>query len=66
MRYFHLPVQTVVASVMDLSAVRWLEKEHLMNTEMTMNSMQNICATEVYHTNPITEARNVIQELQDR
>ncbi|XP_024952233.2 CST complex subunit CTC1 isoform X2 [Citrus sinensis] len=57
---------TVVASVMDLSAVRWLEKEHLMNTEMTMNSMQNICATEVYHTNPITEARNVIQELQDR
>lgn len=66
MRYFHLPLQTVVASVMDLSAVRWLEKEHLMDMEMTVNSMQNICATEVYHTNPITETRNVIQELQDR
>lgn len=65
MRYFDLPSQTVAASVMDLSAVR-LEKEHLMDMEMTMNSMQNICATEVYHTNPITEARNVIQELQDR
>lgn len=57
---------TVVASVMDSSAVRLLEKEHHMNIEMTMQSMQNICATEVYYTNPITEARKVIQELRDR
>lgn len=58
--------QTLVASVMDSSTVRWLENDHLMKMEMTMHSLQNIWATEVYHTDPITEARNMIQELLER
>lgn len=53
-------MQTISASMMDLDAVKRLKTENLMETEM---SMQHIWATEVEHVNPLTQGRNVIQEL---
>lgn len=55
-------LQTIGASMMDLDAVKRLKTENLMETEM---SMQHIWATEVEHINPLTQGRNVIQELID-
>lgn len=55
-------LQTISASMMDLDAVKRLKTENLMETEM---SMQHIWATEVEHVNPLTQGRNVIQELID-
>lgn len=46
--------------MMDLDAVKRLKTENLMETEM---SMHHIWATEVEHVNPLTQGRNVIQEL---
>ncbi|KAI9200887.1 hypothetical protein LWI28_014534 [Acer negundo] len=57
---------TLVASVMDTSAVKQLEKEHLVEMELPLHSMQNVWVSEVCYNNPITEARNVLQELLDR
>ncbi|XP_044475168.1 CST complex subunit CTC1 isoform X4 [Mangifera indica] len=57
---------TLVASSMDPSALRYMGKQHLNEMEMTMHSMQNIWAKQVCYTNPITEARNVFQELINR
>lgn len=51
---------------MDSDTVRQLMKDNLLETEACMRSMQHIWAKEVHHTNPCTEARNVIQELLDR
>ncbi|KAK9929525.1 hypothetical protein M0R45_026621 [Rubus argutus] len=53
---------TIGASMMDLDAVKRLKTDNLMETEM---SMQHIWATEVEHINPLTQCRNVIQELID-
>lgn len=51
---------------MDSSAVEGLEIEDLLQTEMSVKSMKNVWAKEVHSTNPLIEARNVIQELLDR
>ncbi|KAM5574673.1 CST complex subunit CTC1 [Rosa sericea] len=56
---------TIGASMMDLDAVRRLKTENLVETEMSMHSMQHIWATEVQHINHLSQARNVIQELID-
>ncbi|XP_015575646.2 CST complex subunit CTC1 isoform X1 [Ricinus communis] len=57
---------TVVANVMDPNAVKQLEKEHLMQMEMTVLPIQNIWAKEVRYVNNLTEARNIMRELLDR
>ncbi|EEF52463.1 conserved hypothetical protein [Ricinus communis] len=57
---------TVVANVMDPNAVKQLEKEHLMQMEMTVLPIQNIWAKEVRYVNNLTEARNMMRELLDR
>ncbi|PON99190.1 CST complex subunit CTC [Trema orientale] len=57
---------TIAASLMDSDAVDQLEKENLLQTEVSINSMKHVWAKEVHFTNPFTEARNVIQELLDR
>ncbi|XP_031273380.1 CST complex subunit CTC1 isoform X2 [Pistacia vera] len=56
----------LVASSMGPSAIRCLEKQHLLEMETPMHSMQTIWAREVCYTNPITEARNMFQELLNR
>ncbi|KAA8537704.1 hypothetical protein F0562_027306 [Nyssa sinensis] len=56
---------TVVGSLMDSDAIGRLEKR-FREVEMIMYPVQNIWAREVYYTNPLTEARNIIQELSDR
>uniref|UniRef100_A0A2N9HSB4 CST complex subunit CTC1 n=1 Tax=Fagus sylvatica TaxID=28930 RepID=A0A2N9HSB4_FAGSY len=56
----------VVASVMDSSTVRQLGKEHLSEMEMAVHAIQNIWAMEVCYTNPLTDGRNLIQELLKR
>ncbi|XP_022768824.1 CST complex subunit CTC1 isoform X2 [Durio zibethinus] len=53
---------TVVAGVMDSNAVNLL-KEHFLELEMSMPPMKNLWATEVYHVNQLTEARDMIQKL---
>ncbi|XP_021910975.1 CST complex subunit CTC1-like isoform X2 [Carica papaya] len=56
---------TVVACMMDPDAVRHLEREHLVEVK-TVHSVKNMWAREVCHTNSLTEARNIIQELLNR
>ncbi|XP_059636886.1 CST complex subunit CTC1 isoform X2 [Cornus florida] len=55
---------TVVGTLMDSTAIEQLEKR-CMEMDMVMPQMQNIWAREVYHTNPLGRARNIIQELQN-
>ncbi|BBG94975.1 conserved telomere maintenance component 1 [Prunus dulcis] len=54
---------TVIGRMMDPNAVTRLKTTNLLETEMSMHSMQHIWAREVHYTNPLTEARNVVQEL---
>ncbi|CAK7347604.1 unnamed protein product [Dovyalis caffra] len=53
---------TVTASAMELNAVNQFEKEHLMQMEMTLQSMQNVWAMEVCYTDTLTEAWKMVQE----
>ena len=50
---------------MDSQAVGRLE-EHVPEMEMIVHSMQSIWAREVSYANPLTEARNMVQELLNR
>ncbi|PQP99936.1 CST complex subunit CTC1 isoform X1 [Prunus yedoensis var. nudiflora] len=54
---------TVIGRMMDSNAVTRLKTTNLLETEMSMHSMQHIWAREVHYTNLLTEARNVVQEL---
>ncbi|XP_015884731.3 CST complex subunit CTC1 isoform X3 [Ziziphus jujuba] len=55
----------IVASLMDLDAVRQLTEENLLETQPNLYSMPHIWAKEVHNTHPYTEVRNMIQELLD-
>lgn len=57
--------QTIIGDVMDSEAVGQLE-EHVPKMGMTMHSMQSIWAKEVSYVNPLTEARNMVEELLNR
>ncbi|XP_059453022.1 CST complex subunit CTC1 isoform X2 [Corylus avellana] len=60
------PFWTVVASMMDSSTCWQLEKEHLTEMEMPVHAIPNIWASEVCYTNPLTDGRDMIQELLNR
>ena len=51
---------------MDSSTVRQLGKEHLSGMETTVHAIQNIRAIEVSYSNPLTDGRNLIQEMLNR
>lgn len=53
---------TVVGRLMDSNATEQLEKR-LMQLDMPMLPLQNIWAREVFQPNPVSEARNIIEEL---
>lgn len=51
---------------MDPSAIKQLEKEHLLELETAVLPMRNVWAMEVQYTNALVEARNMIEELISR
>ncbi|KAL2455141.1 conserved telomere maintenance component 1 [Abeliophyllum distichum] len=55
-------VWTVVGGLMDPNASKGLE-ERLIELGMTMLPLQNVWVTSVRHMDPLTEAKNIIQEL---
>ncbi|KAL2457474.1 CST complex subunit CTC1-like [Forsythia ovata] len=52
----------VVGGLMDPNASKGLE-ERLIELGMTMPPLQNVWVTSVRHMDPLTEAKNIIQEL---
>lgn len=48
---------------MDLNAARQLEKQHFLEMEMELESIQHMWAVEVSHVNPLAEAKRTIEEL---
>lgn len=58
-------IQNIVGSVMDSNAIRRLERE-LAAMQVTVHSMQNIWASDVWYIDPLAEARNMFQELTNR
>ncbi|XP_010061780.1 CST complex subunit CTC1 isoform X1 [Eucalyptus grandis] len=53
----------IVGTAMDLNAARQLEKQHFLEMEMELDSIQHMWAVEVSHVNPLTEAKRTIEEL---
>ncbi|KAL3505216.1 hypothetical protein ACH5RR_035057 [Cinchona calisaya] len=56
---------TVVGSLMDSTATHQLEKE-LSEMDMTVLPLQNIWASGVYHSDPLTESRILVHGLVNR
>eukprot|EP00268_Persea_americana_P000486 TRINITY_DN10165_c0_g1_i3.p1 TRINITY_DN10165_c0_g1~~TRINITY_DN10165_c0_g1_i3.p1 ORF type:complete len:932 (+),score=150.58 TRINITY_DN10165_c0_g1_i3:434-3229(+) len=58
-------VLNIVGSVMDSNAIRRLERK-LAAMQVTVHSIQNIWASDVWYIDPLAEARNMVQELTNR
>ncbi|KAF8024254.1 hypothetical protein BT93_F1448 [Corymbia citriodora subsp. variegata] len=53
----------IVGTAMDINAARQLQKQHFLEMEMELDSIQHMWAVEVSHVNPLTEAKRTIEEL---
>lgn len=49
---------------MDLAAVRQLQEQHSLQTDMELDSFQHVWAREVHFPDPLKEARRIIEELR--
>ncbi|XP_030540051.1 CST complex subunit CTC1 isoform X2 [Rhodamnia argentea] len=53
----------IVGTAMDLNTARQLEKQHFLEMEKELESIQHIWAVDVSHVNPRNEAKRNIEEL---
>ncbi|KAM1133584.1 hypothetical protein ACFX19_043527 [Malus domestica] len=58
-------IWTIVGRMMDSNAIERLKTANVLETEASVHSMQHVWAREVHYTSPLTEARNVLQQLLD-